>query len=119
MVFRKAEQAATDACEGNLLHGTLEEEIINTSETCYAIGAQSNKAGFFPYLGTTLAANRAYYFGEALSGFNLILTDTGMDTQIEGVTTISPDAAIYDLSGRRVKQPTKGIYIMNGKKIVK
>ena len=119
LVFRKAEQAATDACEGNLLHGTLEEEIINTSETCYAIGAQSNKAGFFPYLGTTLAANRAYYFGEALSGFNLILTDTGMDTQIEGVTTISPDAAIYDLSGRRVKQPTKGIYIMNGKKIVK
>lgn len=28
-------------------------------------------------------------------------------------------SAIYDLSGRRVMKPTKGLYIMNGKKVVK
>ena len=28
------------------------------------------------------------------------------------------DDSFYDLSGRRVAKPTKGLYIMNGKKIV-
>jgi hypothetical protein len=28
------------------------------------------------------------------------------------------EGAIYDLSGRRVSEPTKGIYINNGKKIM-
>ena len=27
------------------------------------------------------------------------------------------DGKIYDLSGRRVTVPTKGLYIMNGKKV--
>ena len=29
------------------------------------------------------------------------------------------DGAIYDLSGRRVSKTTKGIYIINGKKVIK
>lgn len=28
------------------------------------------------------------------------------------------DAVIYDLTGRRVKSPVKGIYIVNGKKMI-
>ena len=28
------------------------------------------------------------------------------------------ESAIYDLNGRKVAQPTKGIYIQNGKKYV-
>ena len=27
------------------------------------------------------------------------------------------DGAVYNLSGQRVSQPTKGIYIINGKKV--
>jgi hypothetical protein len=68
---------------------------------------------------TTLLANRAYYFGAELSGYNLILTDTGLDTSIDGIATGSTTGTLYDLSGRRVKQPAKGVYIMNGKKVIK
>ena len=38
-----------------------------------------------------------------------------------GITSISAnkeDAGIFDLQGRRVAQPTKGLYIVNGKKVV-
>ena len=28
------------------------------------------------------------------------------------------NSAIYDLSGRKVNNPTKGIYIINGKKVI-
>jgi hypothetical protein len=31
---------------------------------------------------------------------------------------INSDTAIYDLQGRKVKNPAKGLYIKNGKKVV-
>ena len=40
-----------------------------------------------------------------------------------GISTISMSSAtsprIFDLQGREVKTPQKGIYIINGKKVVK
>ena len=38
---------------------------------------------------------------------NLKLTDNSQQT-----------SCVYDLLGRRVENPTKGVYIMNGKKVV-
>ena len=41
-------------------------------------------------------------------------------TNIEGIENDSEEPVIiYDLQGRRVKNIGKGIYIVNGKKIVK
>lgn len=42
-------------------------------------------------------------------------------TAISTVTTdnIDPDASYYDLQGRRVMNPTKGVYIVNGRKVLK
>ena len=41
------------------------------------------------------------------------------DTEIENLElSIQHSGIIYDLLGRRVKYPTKGIYIVNGKKVV-
>ena len=39
----------------------------------------------------------------------------------EGIDNINADAelVIYDLSGRRVEKMEKGIYIVNGKKVIK
>lgn len=39
------------------------------------------------------------------------------DVTVEKVT-LDPNAPIYDLTGRQVSQPTKGIYLQNGKKFV-
>ena len=119
IIFRKAESEATDLCEGNLLYGTLEEEERTGSDACFSISEKVGKTGFYPHMSSTLLANRAYYFGEDLSGYHLILTDTGLDTDINGITIGNGGNAIYDLSGRRVKNPTKGVYIMNGKKVIK
>ena len=119
LIFRKAETEATDLCEGNLLYGTLAEEDNTSDDACFSLNEKAGKAGFFPYLAGTLMANRAYYFGADISNYYLILEDTGLDTDINGITTGTGASAIYDLSGRRVKQPAKGVYIMNGKKVVR
>ncbi len=44
-------------------------------------------------------------------------TETGIES-IESVETVMGSAAVYDLSGRRVSKAQKGIYIVNGKKVV-
>ena len=119
LIFREAETEATDLCEGNILYGTLTEEDNDASDACFSLNEKGGKAGFFPYLAGTLMANRAYYFGADISNYYMILEDTGMDTDIDGITTGTGTGTIYDLSGRRVKQPVKGVYIMNGQKVVR
>ena len=44
------------------------------------------------------------------------LTPTGINAAKTDADT--KDAAVYDLQGRRVMQPTKGLFIVNGKKVV-
>ena len=68
----------------------------------------------------TLGAGKCYL---DLSGttynapmFNLGINPTGID-EIE-VRDTRTDHQFYDLSGRRVMNPTKGLYIVNGKKII-
>ena len=54
---------------------------------------------------------------------NFELYMTSYDAVTNGISTMETTApnsgAIYDLQGRRVAQPTKGLYIVNGKKVVK
>ena len=50
----------------------------------------------------------------------LSIVHEGTTTGISTVKTAADtkDAAVYDLQGRRVMQPTKGLFIVNGKKVV-
>ena len=64
-----------------------------------------------------LAANKAYLaipIGNSRSGFNI----GGEESGIEAVITTNDDCNVYDLQGRRVAQPQKGLYIVNGKKVI-
>lgn len=42
----------------------------------------------------------------------------GVSTGIKNMKVGSEDNVYYDLQGRRVLYPTKGLYIVNGKKVV-
>lgn len=43
----------------------------------------------------------------------------GVTTQLDGFQLVLPDKnEYYDLQGRKVNQPSKGVYIVNGKKVV-
>lgn len=47
-----------------------------------------------------------------------VVDPTGID-EISGNAESEKEGAVYDLSGRRVSAPTKGLYIQHGKKIIK
>ena len=68
------------------------------------------------------ASINAYSQLEPWNQFKLIVALTDSDPKPTGINTIETSnnekGIIFDLHGRRVEQPTKGLYIKNGKKYV-
>ena len=73
---------------------------------------------------TTMKAFRAYFeFLDVLSevdnaGVKMYVNIDDEETGIENVN-VNDNNMIYDLSGRRVSKTQKGVYIVNGKKVMK
>ena len=68
-----------------------------------------------------LAANKAYLAVPTAEGAPALgLWVDGETTDIKSLTPAlsQGEGVYYDLSGRRVAQPTKGLYIVNGKKVL-
>ena len=67
-----------------------------------------------------VAVGKAYLHLDSAPGARELTINFDDETAINALENSNKvnDGAIYDLSGRRVENPTKGIYIMNGKKVV-
>lgn len=93
----------------------------NGVTTNYILTKNSGKVGFFKVnsAGSWCAAGTAYLSTSATSarGYFPLWEDA---TSIEGVVSESENVnlPVYDLQGRRVTSPQKGLYIVNGKKVV-
>lgn len=64
----------------------------------------------------TVGANRCYLTLPAPSPASVLRI--GGATNISNVESTEDGATVYDLTGRRVDAPAKGIYIVNGKKVL-
>lgn len=111
--------STTETLTGNELQGTT-AEMTGAAGNIYVLNKKSDVVGFYKLSSTgTIGANKAYltYSGasQARSFFGFDET-TGIEMPTAEV--IDADAVVYDLQGRRVAQPTKGLYIVNGKKVI-
>lgn len=92
-----------------------------TSENSYVL---SNKSGWAFYKvgsgATNLPMNKAYLVLPEGGSGTAIRLNFGETTAVENIVTDNAAATgkIYDLTGREVKAATKGIYIINGKKVI-
>ena len=100
----------------NDLIGT--DEPIQADGNQYVLAQKDGTIGFYQAeIGTTIPAGKAYLIGaNGVKGYTL-----NGETAIEQVQNVQEvqNVQIYDLSGRRVEKAIKGIYIINGKMIVK
>ena len=116
-----------DAIEGdNALIGTNTGIAFAeaTPKANYLVfGVNADKVGFYtPGNVTAIPANKAYINASAVSHGAISLNFGNTVTGINAATINNGEnnAPIYDLSGRRVWAPVKGgLYIQNGKKLVK
>ena len=91
----------------------------NTS--VYVLANKSNGVGFYKWAGGDLGSGRVYLPVEAsvggaheYCGFFVDET-TAIQSIDDSKTNVGP---FYDLQGRRVQHPTKGVYVVNGKKVI-
>lgn len=110
----------------NLLRGTLSNEYLSSpifvlSNPNDVVGLYSAKEVDGKFLNN---ANKAYLPADAVpaaslsQGLRFSSQDPTSIIETERSITPSGDAVIYDLTGRRVERMGKGIYIVNGKKVI-
>ncbi|MBR7028660.1 MAG: discoidin domain-containing protein [Bacteroidaceae bacterium] len=113
-----------DALTGNLLTGTGNSGVSVAAETkAYVLALNGENKVVFSLLNDSernIEAFKAYYIstaaGEAPA---FLLFDEGDVTGINAVNAAAQNgAAVYDLQGRRVSNAQKGVYIINGQKVL-
>ncbi|MBS7409024.1 MAG: RICIN domain-containing protein [Prevotellamassilia sp.] len=110
--------STTATTPGNLLSGILSGESQTATAADYVLGCKDGVVGLYhPTVGTALKANRAYLRKEM--GANRLTFDFGEATGIQTIIGGGEQTGeIYDLSGRRVVNPTKGVYVKGGKTVI-
>ena len=74
---------------------------------------------FKKYTGTEIPAYKAYLLAENIPAeAHELSLNFGDATGIKNIKVGTEDNVYYDLQGRRVLYPTKGLYIVNGKKVI-
>ena len=122
---------STDEHSLNMLVGTLEPTIVNSTDGSmsnykFTIADGDAAPMFYPFEdGTTLSAGKAYlqiptaWLPATAQKSLSVRFDDGETTDIDELKGESGEVkTIYDLSGRVVENPTSGIYIIDGKKVI-
>ena len=114
-----------DDVSANKLHvsdGTVEGD----GSTIYVLASGDNGVGFYLVEeGSAITAGKAYLKVENGVAQARQFIGFGDDNETTGITMVQGEGFMvngsdnyYDLQGRRVAQPTKGLYIVNGKKVI-
>ena len=132
--YRAAVTGAEENVSGNMLIGTATAQEFSSAGNKYYILANGGEGIGFYKQGTRdgasikLAAHRAgLCLPDAIAPAKGFIVDfeaarsAGQTTGLRsiGTTKTSGEDIVYDLQGRRVFHPTHGIYIINGKKVLK
>lgn len=122
--FTLANDADVTTIDNDLKGVNAGTELTNVehSEQVRIFSTKDGVVGFYKPNSniTSLAANKAYVIAPATEGA-LALNFGG---NVTGINSVSDNAAmpnnveIYDLAGRRVNHAVKGVYVVNGKKII-
>lgn len=94
-----------------------------TYNKVYRLGSKNGEVGFFPYAPEAGKPNVVVlnYDASNASGargltFSFADDETTAIQNVNGNDNVNKN--VYDLQGRRVAKPTKGMYIVNGKKVI-
>ena len=111
---------------GNILEVSTEQ----TSNGVFVLADGTNGVGFYKWMGGSLGAGRAIVPASVVAGSSREFLSFDFDEDITAIESFSPalsecKRACFDLQGRRVPTVTshpstlsKGLYIMNGQKVL-
>ena len=120
IVMTKVANGSSDDYSGNSLTGT--GVAITNPGNAYVLNYKpSSGVGFYKLSSTgTIGANKAYLVSDNAAARAFFAFDIDATTGIDKVNALDSEKEVkaFDLQGRRVANPAKGIYIVNGKKVI-
>lgn len=89
----------------------------------FVLANKTQGVGFYLWNGGSLGAGRVILPASAIDSFSSAHEFIGFDGGTTGIADVRGKMSdvrgdFYNLAGQRVAQPTKGLYIVNGKKII-
>lgn len=134
-LFTKA-TAEGSAITGNMLHGyagtdEYQEVEVPSGFTTYVLAVENDRIGFYRKDGDFKIYNNKAYLCVPANVGNARTLYLNFDDEATGIVETEHEGQrpegmkskrgteIYDLSGRRVEKVQKGVYIVNGKKVLK
>ena len=107
-----------DDVSGNHMVGSASSTTSTPENSGYIL----KDGAFHPVSGGDLPAGKAYLKIDVSAPMLTLSFDesetTGISTSLNDKADKINDQYIYNLNGQRVAQPTKGLYIVNGKKVI-
>ena len=110
--------------EANNTDATLESKVALPEDgtTNYVLTEENNVAGFYKKDAAFNVLNNKAYLNvpASMKAIRIRFENNDGTTDIIEVPTdvLNGNGEIYDLSGRRVEKATKGVFIVNGKKVI-
>lgn len=121
--FNVSNEETVEAIANNSLKGVPVETAVSELEegkTVLTLGVADGIVAFRKPAAETIKANKVYLLVDAASSAKIRIVEgeaTGIEENYEfGI--MNSEAATYDISGRKVANPTKGLYIKDGKKFI-
>ena len=120
---------AGETVVANMLVGVTENTVLNKVNgdyTNYILAKKNGNLGFYAVSdGSTLSAGKAYLplptaqlpSNAGARQMTMVFDDETTGIQ-QNISRTELNSDYYDLQGRRVSMPTRGLYIVNGKKVV-
>ena len=107
-----------DDVTGNLfVRGTGAAVESGSGPYNYVLAKHGSDIGFYKANDIVVAANKAY-LQTTVAAARIDIEFDGDVTAIETVKSEKANNEYFNLAGQRVANPTKGLYIVNGRKVV-
>jgi len=113
--------SADDVTDNLFVRGTGAAVESGSGPYNYVLGKHNGEVGFYKAGGMTVATDKAYLQTTISSAHIFIdLEDMGVTgiNEVTNTNLTNNTNEFYNLAGQRVGKPTKGLYIMNGRKVV-
>ena len=122
IIMSPSNSGGTGDYSDNSLEGTMSEITNAGTNNYYVLNNGSKGVGFYKLSsGGTIGAGKAYLTYDGSAGAREFFAFD----EATGISSLTPnpspkgEESIYSVDGRRVSQPVKGLYIVNGKKYIK
>lgn len=108
---------------GNKLEGVTAKRAGYTAGTNYVLAEKNGKVGFYVANFTTIVANKAYLPQSKVQNAQGVMMAFSFGDEVTGIDNVNAATATakkyYDLQGRRVLYPAKGIFVTeDGQKVL-